>query len=322
MKKNPLLIIITFDTDYDFYYTPKKKYSQTSMKEEMLSWSSLEDGIPIINENLRHFEDSEGREINFTWFLLSDKRQKEKFNDYTHIYKKYTNFWKDLTSRGDELGLHIHLIEKQKDLWVQSINDDDNIKTLEEIIKEWRKLIIIDSIRMGYCYNSNRIMKLLEEYNFKIDSSALPKRKMEERQYFDWLESPMFPFHPSKANYKVPAEDHYNILEVPFTIFQSKLEDDLNPVYRYINLSFHPHILGNVIKNIVKNYPIIHSISHFFEFIPRFNLDEKENLLIAFNKDALLRNLSNIIKACKEINRSYRFICISELLKYQNIIEN
>ncbi|KKM01823.1 hypothetical protein LCGC14_1790600, partial [marine sediment metagenome] len=253
-------------------------------------------------------------------------RQKEKNNDYTYIYKKYIKFWKDLASKGDELGLHVHLIEKQKDLWVQSINDDDNIITLEEIIKEWQNLIKIDSIRMGYCYNSNKIMKLLEEYNFKIDSSSLPKRKMEERQCFDWLESPKFPFHPSKetaskVNYKVPAKVHYNILEVPFTIFLSKLEDDPKPVYRYINLSFHPHIIKNVIKDIVKNYPIIHSVSHFFEFIPRFNLDKKENLLIAFNKDALVQNLYNIIKACKEINRSYRFLCISELIEYKDIIE-
>ena len=49
----PLLIILTFDTDYDFYYTPKMEYSQTKLREEMLSWSSFEEGIPIINENLR-----------------------------------------------------------------------------------------------------------------------------------------------------------------------------------------------------------------------------------------------------------------------------
>ena len=311
-----LLILITFDTDYDFYYTPRKIYSQTRMKENMLSWSGLEEGIPIINENLRNFEDSYGNKINFTWFLLSDIREKEKNNDFAFIYKKYDSIWKGLTSNGDELGLHVHLIEKENDLWVQCINDDKNIQTLNNILKDWKEILEIKSIRFGYCYQSNRIMEFLEKKKFNIDSSALPRRKMIKRQYFDWEESPETPFHPSKSNYKIPGKESYNILEVPFSIFLSKLKDDKKPVYRYFNLSFHPYIIKDAIKMIVKSKQIIHSVTHFFEFIPRFNLSEEDNLLITFKNETLVQNLVQIINECKRINRPYQFIRMSDLLKY------
>lgn len=319
MRKEPLLIILTFDTDYDFYYTPKKLYSQTKMKEEMLSWSSLEEGIPIINNLLRDYSDSFGEPIKFTWFLLSDKRQKENNNEYVHIFKKYKLIWDSLTSQGDELGLHVHLIEKQGDLWVQSIDDDKNIETIKEMMREWKSHFKFKSIRVGYCYQSNRLMELWNKLGFKIDSTALPKRRMEGRQYFDWKETPEKPFFPSKSNYKIPGKDHYNLLEVPFSIFLSKLKDDKEPVYRYLNLSFHPSIIKEPIKNYVRNKLVFHSVTHFFEFIPRFNLSKEENLLISFYKESLVQNLNQIINECKKINRPFKFLCISDLLTQEYI---
>ncbi len=314
--KDPLLISITFDTDYDYYYTPKKEYSQVKMKEDMLSWSSMEEGIPIINDKLRCFSDSYGNEICFTWFLLSDNRQMEKNQDYTFIYKKYKHFWKDLINKGDELGLHVHLIEKSNDLWVQCIDDNKNLNTLRELISAWEHLINFKSIRFGYCYQSNRIMNFVNNAGFFIDSSALPRRKVDGPQYFDWEETPEHPYHPSKQNYKVPSEDNLDILEVPFSIFKSKLKDDKNPVYRYINLSFHPFILKKEFERIVKTKKILNIVTHFFEFIPRFNLSNKKNLLIAFNSEVLVNNLKNLINTCVKLNRPYKFVRISEYTNY------
>ncbi len=81
-------------------------------------------------------------------------------------------------------------------------------------------------------------------------------------------------------------------------------------------MSFHPFILKKEFQRITETKMYLNTVTHFFEFISRFNLSPKENLLIAFNSEDLVENIKNLINACEKLNRLYKFIRISDYIDY------
>lgn len=274
------------------------------------NFDGIEDAASLILKELRGIKDSFGEEIKFTWFVRADNQLKTIYGDATYLLERYNSLWRDLKKDRDEIGWHPHIYYLDAGKWKLETLDDPLETKLIESHEAITKYFDVSSARMGEGFHSTKSMSVLDKLGIKVDSTALPNRKRaDSERFFDWIGTPEHPYHPSKNDYRIPGKDELNILEVPMSTIRMKTSYDVTPLNRYVNLSFYNSLMNDGIKELVKTKDIIVTITHPYEVLSY----SKGHSLLSFDINEAEKNLFNIIKACKEINRAYKFITMSDV---------
>lgn len=275
--------------------------------KKALSWKGVNECFIDLIENTKNLRDDLGQGPKFTWFVRADTELKDIYDSHIYLFEKYSSFWKGRVSKGNEIGWHPHV---------------DNLEQLKESFNALNKIgQKFSSVRIGHGFHSNSFMAELASYGFVVDSSALPGRfKNDRNMVFDWLNTPPKPYFPSMDDYRVPGNEHLDILEVPFSMVDTKVEYDKEIVKRYLNLSYRHEIIRNSIAGLIENENLLVTILH-----PSELLKEKLNHpLLSFNINTVVENLRYILEEANKNKKTIEYVTISEIFKLvkQGIIEN
>lgn len=294
MRSEELFLVLSVDIFYDsIISTPKNKNNLRNLEL-----------LPEISQ-IVYKEFSQYCNPKISWLVSDDEVILDRFDQTKQDY----------VSKYDEVGLHC-LISKFLDL-----NNADEL-SIDDYLQEC--LIKLDkfgihpmSSRMMGCTSSNILMKSLTKTSIKIDSSALPKRKRNERISFDWTTTPLVPYFPSIEDYKIPSEDirkRHNILEVPLSTVSIQASYDKLPMIRYFDLCFRHELIAREIKKLVSNNELLVAIIHPMEL-----LENSTNDLFSKNINEFRYNIRSIIDNCNMMNKKIRCVTFSDLLsRYDN----
>ncbi len=288
MNENEVLFVLSTDIFFDNY---------PSKSSELKNIELIPKIYDIIKDNM-----TSSRNPELTW-LISD--EEKILNNFFEIRKSFSNNY-------DEIGMHC-LISAKFEIENSSLEKiDSHIKQSLEKFSYYG--ITPVSNRILGCGSSNQILQSLSNNGFKVDSSAIPNRKRNNKIKFDWVGTSFEPYHPSKDNYKISTdkiENQLNILEVPLSTITTKTSYDQFFCERYLDLSFHNKIISKEISKLINSREIIVSILHPSSFIGSSN-DE----LISDKFENFVNNLKSIIDTCDKFNKKLRFVTLSDIVKY------
>lgn len=333
MKKE-VIVIICCDTEPDQPEYGGMSYDTHRGKH---TWRGVEEGIPKAKEIANLVRDSEGRNAKITWFLRSDDQMNELYGDYAWMVKNFLDLWRELEHEGDEIGWHSHLWrwDKNNTTWYPEVEDEIWIENcLKKGYTSFLDYFNPASVRMGWDFSNNFIMRKLNELGIMVDLSALPgqksigcKGKSPYSVCPDWEITSEHQYFPSKYDFRrdaVEDEESLNILEIPVTCFKVPLPWYIKRLFRRIYMPKKGFPVGK--KNAVTT--TIHS--YFFKLgTKRLFIATKESnsttfLVSFFHADELLiekgisnfkENLEFIEKVSKMYGVPFRFLTASEAAK-------
>lgn len=301
----------TVDVDSDFFDTtlPSK------MASRGLQWKGVEKGIPLLVKTLRGYRDSFGNKLKFTWFVRVDNQLRNIYGHATYLLEKYKDIWKALIEKEDEMGWHPHLYRKSGERWVQETRALCLINDLQQSYQAIREEGVSPiSSRIGEGFHSNEIMNELAKLGIRVDSTAMPGRvRMDSERSINWQGTPLHPYYPSKADYRLPGagEDRIGVLEVPMSMIETKAEYDEYPLRRYVDLSFYNSVIKEGLQAYIRDNDYLVSIMHPVTVLP---LPHQQHPLLSFDIGEVERNFEAILSECGKLGKKVKFVSISEFL--------
>lgn len=310
-----MYLAFTFDGDHDHS-------GDKSIFSNSLSWRGIEEGIPLVSNLLRQYEDSFGSTFKTTWFVRVDNQIKAFYDNPAYLLQKYKSIWKQMEKEGDVLGWHSHLYRRNQDEWEQEDRPSSIVEDLKEgFAAASQHGYSFTLSRIGGAYSSNQTMLSLDELGIRIDSSAMPGRIREDTK-MNWLYTPQLPYHPSIQDYRKPIEGtearSLTILEVPLSMVEMQTSYDKSPFKRYVNLGFHNALMKEGLRKFVHENNLLVTITHPFEIMA--NKEHPSHPLLSFNANEMRKNLEYIVLQCKEIGKPYQFITLDEVYKNEEIL--
>ena len=220
-KTKPFIVAITIDTESGYVDKNERRIWQRENPEAFIGfYKGIENWRKLFNEN----------NIKAT-FLISTQCFSAKNEELLKIKKQLGL----LVKENHELGLHVHpdsdftmqkLLNKKFNYTSAKFYD---YKTKKEILKTSMDLLMkktglknITSFRWGNWALDTESVKILEELDFKIDSSATPgiKGHINDGMHYDWSKSNShYPWFLSTKNYTDTKLQDSKILEMPIATF-------------------------------------------------------------------------------------------------------
>lgn len=269
-----------------------------------------EAALHAVMDELGGFTDPIGNGIRFTFFVRADNQIGEVFGKQDHFLTMHKEALAKAAREGHEIGWHPHMYRREVKSWTLETDDERLTANLAEAHKCFSKHYEAYSARMGEGFHSNASMRAFDSLGIKADSTALPGRKRDDaHRKFDWTGTPDHPYHPSRADYREPGEDHLDILEVPMTMAPMMASYDKEPLRRYVNLSFRGEVLWPALDCLVRSSPIIVAITHPFELVH----SRGKHGLISFDIKVARKNIEHILERCRAENRNYTFATVSQI---------
>lgn len=178
-------------------------------------------------------------EIKTTWFIRIDSQMEEFYGSPTYVFEKHADKIAWLRSNGHEIGWHHHAYKYDGARWVQEVDED----VICGQLKRYGRIALdagIKVARMGWGFQTNKTLSVLNEMGFWVDSTAIPRPQyLWNSLICDWSVSPQSPYHPSVHDYRVSGEPHIAILEIPMTTTViTKPTDTEEDVVRYVELAY------------------------------------------------------------------------------------
>ena len=290
-----IYICLTIDVDPDNFD------SNIFGPQQDLTWWGLEKGVVDMIEKMSVFTDCFNQHLKYTWFVRCDSELKEVYGMHTYLFEHYADFWMQRKKSKDEIAWHPH---------------EEDISKFEESIVAIKKLSYpFKSVRIGNAFHSNKIMKLLAQNGFKIDSTALPGRiRRDDIRNLDWGTTPDEVYYPSKSDYRVPGKCFHKILEVPMTMIDTQVSYDKTVVKRYLNLSFHHEVIRKSLDQIIRQKNLLIINLHPSELIPQ----KKKHPLISFDVNEVVINMKYILELVKYYNKEVKFITMADVLPLEH----
>jgi len=268
-NRSEVIVIIGCDTDPD----RNPKGGEIRGGEEI--WEGVTKGIPELKEMFSSFVSNDNPYPSITWLLRSDEQMNKLYNDYAYPVGYFKDMWQSFERDGDEIGWHPHLWDwsDKHGWWYPQLDDNKWTNTcLNNGYNAITKHIRITSVRTGWDFQSNFIMKKLNDLDIIADFSALPMQKaivFESKNppyRFDWRITTEKFYHPSTVDYRRAAktgEESLKILEMPVSLTPITLSRAINKFlyhnFRYflnkklarplIPYSFHRKELMRITKN-------------------------------------------------------------------------
>lgn len=274
-------IVLTFDVDMADYTTGE-------------NIDEMERMFPVIQKSLEELPD-----IKTTWFLRIDSQMEDVYGASDYVFTKHRTKIEWLKENGHEIGWHHHAYKKDGDRWVQDTDDEKISNDLKKYGALAERHGII-SARMGWGFQTNATMKVLDECGFAIDSSAVPRPQYRwEMSRKNWENTGQAPYHPSVDDYRIPGEPHLKILEAPINTISIPLPSDTEPnVKRYINPAYKNAVFEEAAERFLENHDLLVLVCHPYEIAPRktshailsFDHDEFENNLRFLRRSTVLKD--------------------------------
>ncbi len=224
--------------------------------------------------------------ISSTWFVRIDSQIEELYGEADYILRRHTEIFSRLRSAGHEIGWHHHSYKRTGEYWSAETSDDVICRQLNRYgpIARQHDLSIC---RMGWGYQTNKTIEMLESLAFEIDSSAIPRPCYPWcTPGVNWENTGQYPYYPSIGDYRIAAEPARRILEVPISTVSLPLDTDTQPgVIRYINPAYKPEIFRAAVGRYRLSDIVL--IMHPYELIAATS----GSGVIAFDFEAFRENL-------------------------------
>jgi len=214
-----IYFLLSSDTDPDFN---PNFFRASDIHDLEGMWQGVITGIATFRDALSKstFTSRHGQPC-ITWLLRADRQIAEIYGDASFCYRHFERIWNRELEIGSEIGWHPHLI-RRKDAsksWDPWLGQDDDLKMLEYCFHSLRHHVDIKSVRTGWDYHSNNLMKLFNDLGLLVDASAIPGDV--QTDLYNWEGTPCYPYYPSSADYRRPANDNessLNIIEIPVLV--------------------------------------------------------------------------------------------------------
>ncbi len=251
-KTKPFLVAVTIDTESGYVDKDERRVWQGEKPNAFIGFYK---GI----ENWRNLFNRYG--IKCTFFMST-----QCFSAIDEEFLKIKKQLSFLIKEKHEIGLHVH---PDSDFSIRkSLNKKFkhtsakfyDYKTKKDILKISKDMLIknlnlknISSFRWGNWGLDTKSVKILEELNFKIDSSATPgiKGHLNDGMHYDWSKSNNhYPWFLSTKNYTDTKSQDSQILELPiatFSFFGIKLRSD--PVNLFLLNKAFDYYYQNAVRN-------------------------------------------------------------------------
>lgn len=189
-------------------------------------WRGIQEGIPRLVDIADEVAARTGVSPRFTWCVRADAQIEEVYGEAAWALREFSGLWKQLATRGDEIGWHPHVWrwDGRKGCWYQEIQDEAWIKAclrsgFEAMEKAGTRPY---TTRMGWEFHNNLTMQTLDALGIRFDLSAVPGSYQpgEEgdgscfHKFWDWRGTPCGPYHPSRLDYRRPAQDDHESLRI------------------------------------------------------------------------------------------------------------
>jgi hypothetical protein len=278
-------ICCTFDVDLTDYFSVKAS-------NEMM------EAFPVIQSILEGFP-----KLKTTWFIRIDEQISKLFGDPLYIFKSFANEISWLKSNGHEIGWHHHAYSQKAGEWYPEKEEKHVLAQLSTYSPIARSLGLTVS-RMGWGYQSNAVVDLLENDGFTADSSAIPRPVYPwDNGLKNWEGASRLPYFPSKEDYRLPGL-HRNILQVPISTVPLPFPtDNFSGIIRYINPAYQSKYFDECLTKL--DIPTMVMITHPYEIIG----SSESKSAIAFSREIFTQNLSSIYQEGES-----SFLTISQLV--------
>jgi hypothetical protein len=312
MSFEPLLITLTFDAEADVF-DPSIGQAVGSAQ----SWRGIEEGIPMLDKILAHYQDSSGARACATWFVRCDDQIADLCGEPASLLKRYEDCWRRHEEMGDEIGFHPHLYEKRDGVWLQETDEAALRGQIYRAYEAMQKAGYAGCVsRIGEAFSSSGVMRVLDELGVICDSTAMPGRvRQDATRQLDWSGTPERPYYPSRTDYRVGGEDALSLLEVPMTMVSTKASYDREPLKRYVDLSFHHSVLREGLRSALPELRVLVTVTHPSTILG--GIASAPHGLLSFAAGELVRNLEFILSECTRLGREYRFVtlggCVSHI---------
>lgn len=306
MPKKILPMVLSVDIDPDHYDPSISRITADSS----MSWRGLEQGVPQFKELLSTH--TSFADIKVTWFIRVDDQIGNAYGYEGYLLTEKQSLWKELSTQGDELALHVHLYKEEAGSWIQDEDPTALDAQLRRSIKAMKSAgINPTSSRIGDSYHSNSIAASLDNIGISVDSSSLPGRiRKDSARLIDWSSTPRDPYHPSYEDYRSPGNPCRNILQIPMSMVKTQTSYDKEPLDRYVELSFRPEIIRDGLRDLITNATLLVTVLHPSGILN--DLIQSEHQLIAFKPDAIIQNLEAIFDVASECNRVIQSVTMAD----------
>ncbi len=286
----PLYFAFTIDLDPDNF-----DVSVFGPRNEM-SWKGVDYCFESFLPSLDKIFDLQDSSLPTTWFVRADTEIASRYGSVMYLFDRYAKALQDRQSRGDEIAWHPHTTSRK------------DLQESFDVLKTHGKSF--SSVRVGNAFHSNEFMQLFSEWNFTVDSTALPGRRRNDRQrFFDWLPTSQEPYHPSVTDFRVPGKVSHPIMEVPMSMIPIQASYDRTPLLRYLDLSFHPELIHQEMIHYLENHTFIVSILHPSELLA----GSQNHPLLSFRPETVYANLRFLFENAEKLNRRVQCITLSQV---------
>ena len=191
-------------------------------------------------------ESCTGALVHYGWYVRMDSHIEKLYGDRAAIADRYKRELTQAAEAGDEIGLHIHVMEKPEG-GVWRANYADEARTEDEIEKSIECFTEFfghkpQSARMGDMWARQNCVEKFEELGVRYDLSLECGLRAQGfgRLYpgtnskgvrKSLLTMPVAPYRPARAEFRQAAEksDAYNLWMIPLS--SAKRQDVFNPGY-------------------------------------------------------------------------------------------
>jgi hypothetical protein len=196
----------------------------------------LEESIPIAIKLLNQVSEKVEKSVKATFFIRNISTDL-KGKIVSEPWLQFVDLWKILISEGHGLGLHPHIDTPIRD------EEDSNFSSVVTLMKnDFNSLSLLNELSRvtrvgGHAYNE-LTSKMLRNTNVRLDSSAIPGRKLGKYDYCsDWLtvdnNLKMDWDYPNLNYQKNPKNE--SLAQLPMTTLKKIGESNYR---RYIDFSF------------------------------------------------------------------------------------
>jgi len=281
-----------------FYFTVDV---EVSSKKNFFNYKKVLSDLLLFEKKINYIQKVLNINFPITWFLRCDDTVKYELGSEDGFLFLIKNFIERRKTIGDYFGFHPHLYQLKKKKWILIKDNFILKKKLSSFIKSWDSFFFNQKkiSRIGDLHMNNFILKILDDNQFSLDTTALPGRKRFDDFFsFDWSKTKHKPYRPSINNYQVTGKKTRKILELPISTIKFKSNYDKLKLSRYLNPAFkNIHLINSI--NQLKFTKNIISLTHPFEFL---DLHKNKNNLFSESQDEIINNFKLIFKFFKGIS--------------------